>query len=75
MPAANLLTDDGTLSVAVDPGSAAAIRAGAQDVTTMGSGGSNADYCNVHVALFALLGVALIVLLRKSGVHALSLEG
>ena len=74
MPAANLLTDDGSLGVVVDPGSAAAIRAGAQNVPTMGSA-ANADYCNVHVALFALLGVALIVLLRKSGVHALSLEG
>jgi len=74
MPAANLLTDDGTLAVQVDPGSATAIRLGAQDVSTMGSA-SNADNCNVHVALFALLGVALIVLLRKSGVHALSLEG
>jgi hypothetical protein len=74
MPAANLLTDDGTLSIAVDPGSQSALRAGAHVNPTMGSG-SNADYCNVHVALFALLGVALIVLLRKSGVHALSLEG
>jgi hypothetical protein len=74
MPAANLLTDDGTLSVPTDPGGQSTLRVGAQDVPTIGDV-SNADYCNVHVALFALLGVALVVLLRKSGVHALTLEG
>jgi len=74
MPAANLLTDDGSFAGSVDPGSGSVLRMGAQDVSTMGNAAS-ADNCNVHVALFALLGVALIVLLRKSGVHALSLEG
>jgi hypothetical protein len=74
MPAANLLTDDGSLDVRTDPGSSGTLRVGAQAVPTMG-GAASADYCNVHVALFALLGVALIVLLRKSGVHALTLEG
>jgi hypothetical protein len=74
MPAANLLTDDGSFAGSVDPGSASVLRAGAQDVSTMANA-TSADNCNIHVALFALLGVALIVLLRKSGVHALSLEG
>jgi len=74
MPAANLLTDDGSLDIRTDPGGASTLRAGAQDVSTIGDV-ANADYCNVHVALFALLGVALIVLLRKNGIHALSLEG
>lgn len=74
MPAANLLTDDGTLSVRTDPGGASTLSVGAQDMPTLSTVG-DADYCNVHVALFALLGVALIVLLRKSGIHALSLEG
>ncbi len=74
MPAANLLTDDGSIDIRTDPGGASTLRAGVQDVTTIGDVG-NADYCNVHVALFALLGVALIVLLRKNGIHALSLEG
>ena len=74
MPAANLLTDDGTLDARTDPGGSSTLRVGAQDVSTIGDV-ANADYCNVHVALFALLGVALIVLLRKNGIHALSLEG
>jgi hypothetical protein len=75
MPAANLLTDDGTIDgMRTDPGGASTLRVGAQDVSTIGDV-ANADYCNVHVALFALLGVALVVLLRKNGIHALSLEG
>lgn len=73
MPAANLFTDDGSLSVNSDPGSTSTLQTGGQHFSTMSAG--NADNCNVHVALFVLLGVALIVLLRKNGIHALSLEG
>jgi hypothetical protein len=76
MPAANLLTDDGHLTVSTDAGSGATQKVGAQSFSTMAGGNiAGADNCNVHVALFALLGVAFIILLRKGGIHALSLEG
>lgn len=74
MPAANLLTDDGHLSVSVDQGTGQVQTAGAQAVSTM-SGGSDNDFCNVHVALLFALAVGFIVLMRKSGIHALALEG
>lgn len=75
MPAANLLTDDGHLAISSDSGpSQQTLRVGAQDVSTMENGDS-AGYCNVHVAMLFLLAVGFVVLLRRSGIHALALEG
>lgn len=74
MPAANLLTDDGHLSVTVEQGNGSIQTAGAQSFSTM-VGGSDNDYCNVHVALLFALAIGFIVLMRKSGIHALALEG
>lgn len=74
MPAANLLNDDGHLTVQVDPGTGSVFKAGGQSVSTMASGSDN-DYCNVHVALLFALAVGFVVLMRKSGIHALALEG
>jgi hypothetical protein len=75
MPAANLLSDDGSLGVVVDPGSRSALKAGGHDVGTMANGSGGSDYCNVHVALILLLGVGLVLMFRKSGIHAIHLEG
>ena len=75
MPAANALMDDGHLAVDVDPGSGAALKAGAHDIPTMANATDGGQYCNVHVALFLLLGVGLILILRKTGIHAIHLEG
>lgn len=74
MPAANLLNDDGHLTVQVEQGSGSVQTAGAQAFSTM-AGGSDNDYCNVHVALLFALAVGFVVLMRKSGIHALALEG
>lgn len=75
MPAANALMDDGTLGMTVDPGGSSALRVGAQDMSTMANADIDNRYCNVHVALIFLLSVGFVVLLRKNGIHALSLEG
>lgn len=75
MPAANLLTDDGHLAVSVDSDTQT-LKVGAQSFSTMAGGASdNTRYCNVHVALLFALAIGFIVLMRKSGIHALALEG
>ncbi len=73
MPAVNALNDEGHLDV-MPPDTQAALTIGGQDVSTM-SNTTDGDFCNVHVALFALLGVAFVIILRKSGIHAIQLEG
>lgn len=73
MPAANLLTDEGNIAVAVQ--NEAVLRTGVQDYGTMQDYDVNDSSCNVHVALFVLLAVGFVLVLRKSGLHGLIVEG
>lgn len=73
MPAANLLTDEGSISVAVQ--NSEVLRAGAQDFSTSNNTDNEEGNCNVHVALFFLVAVGFIMVLRKNGFHDLMVEG
>lgn len=73
MPAANLLTDDGNVAIQVQ--NEAVLRTGVQDYGTMSDYDNSDSACNVHVALFVLVAVGFILVLRKSGLHGLIVEG
>lgn len=73
MPAANLLTDDGNIAIQVQ--NEAVLRTGVQEYGTMSDYDNDNSSCNVHVALLTILAVGFVLVLRKSGLHGLIVEG
>lgn len=73
MPAANLLTDEGNIAIQVQ--NEAVLRTGVQDYGTMSDSDNSDSSCNVHVALLVLVAVGFVLVLRKTGLHGLIVEG